>query len=94
MQQLNLLNTDFFQYLKEKHLRYCRWCLRFKPDRTHHCRQCGCCVAKMDHHCNWVLNCVGHSNYKFFLQMIFYSLALLLYVQMCFFDVVVMNFID
>merc|ERR1719316_2274002 len=31
--------------------RYCRWCMRYKPDRTHHYRPCRSCVLKMDHHC-------------------------------------------
>ena len=44
-----------------------------KPDRAHHCRQCEQCVLKMDHHCNWIANCVGFFNYKYFLCMLIYS---------------------
>jgi len=54
--------------------RYCRWCTRLKPDRTHHCRTCSTCVLKMDHHCPWTNNCIGFRNHKAFLLCIFYTL--------------------
>ncbi|KAF8215863.1 zf-DHHC-domain-containing protein [Mycena galopus ATCC 62051] len=52
--------------------RYCRYCERPKPPRTHHCRQCGCCVLRMDHHCPWINNCVGHFNHGHFVRFLFY----------------------
>lgn len=55
--------------------RHCKWCGKFKPDRCHHCRVCRSCVLKMDHHCPWIHNCVGFYNYKYFLLLLFYTMA-------------------
>ncbi|XP_071088527.1 palmitoyltransferase ZDHHC20-B-like isoform X3 [Haliotis cracherodii] len=60
--------------------RYCEKCRCIKPDRCHHCSVCSRCVLKMDHHCPWVNNCVGFSNYKFFVQFLGYALLYCLYV--------------
>ncbi|KAK2196694.1 Palmitoyltransferase [Babesia duncani] len=67
--------------------RHCKWCCKYKPDRTHHCRVCGNCVLKMDHHCPWVNNCIGWRNHKFFILSLLYGsmvcniIAILLYPQ-------------
>jgi len=60
--------------------RWCRKCVRVKPDRCHHCRVCQRCVLKMDHHCPWINNCVGHYNYKYFYLFIVYALMTLFWV--------------
>mmetsp|Transcript_150671 Transcript_150671/g.280944 ORF Transcript_150671/g.280944 Transcript_150671/m.280944 type:complete len:315 (-) Transcript_150671:33-977(-) len=53
--------------------RFCKWCQRYKPDRTHHCRICKQCVLRMDHHCPWIMNCVGFRNHKFFFLLVVYA---------------------
>lgn len=55
--------------------RFCRSCLKVKPDRSHHCSVCNKCVLKMDHHCPYVNNCIGLMNYKYFMNMILSALA-------------------
>jgi len=61
--------------------RWCRKCVKVKPDRCHHCRVCQRCVLKMDHHCPWINNCVGYYNYKFFYLFITYALLILFWVS-------------
>ncbi|XP_038604065.1 palmitoyltransferase ZDHHC15 [Tachyglossus aculeatus] len=61
-------------------VRFCDRCQLIKPDRCHHCSVCATCVLKMDHHCPWVNNCIGFSNYKFFLQFLAYSVLFCLYI--------------
>ncbi|KAL4641478.1 palmitoyltransferase ZDHHC2-like isoform X2 [Arapaima gigas] len=61
-------------------VRYCDRCHLVKPDRCHHCSVCDMCILKMDHHCPWVNNCVGFSNYKFFMLFLAYSLLYCLFV--------------
>jgi len=60
--------------------RHCKWCEKYKPDRTHHCRACRECILKMDHHCPWLDNCVGWHNHKYFLLVVYYSAALSLWL--------------
>jgi len=57
----------------------CRTCKLLKPARSKHCSICKCCVPKCDHHCIWINQCVGYSNYKFFLAFILSHSMICLY---------------
>jgi len=62
-----------------KRRRYCLMCNVFKPERCQHCSVCNRCVLNMDHHCPWINNCVGYYNRKYFIQMLFYLVLVLLF---------------
>ncbi|OCT65798.1 hypothetical protein XELAEV_18042047mg [Xenopus laevis] len=65
-----------------------------KPDRCHHCSVCGMCVLKMDHHCPWVNNCIGYSNYKFFLLFLAYAMLYCLYIGCTVFQYFILYWTD
>jgi len=70
---LNLLPAEYTETKKDGQRRHCKWCAKYKPDRTHHCRVCRTCILKMDHHCPWIYNCVGFRNHKYFFLLLMYS---------------------
>ena len=57
----------------------CSTCKIQKPARSKHCKVCGVCVCKQDHHCIWINQCVGYSNYKYFLAFILSHSLICLY---------------
>jgi len=54
--------------------RYCKKTHAIKPDRAHYDSMTKRLVLKMDHYCPWVANCIGYSNYKFFVLFLFYAI--------------------
>lgn len=54
-------------------IRFCRKSQAIKPDRSHYDSMTQQVVLKMDHYCPWVANCIGYSNYKFFVLFLFYA---------------------
>lgn len=60
-------------FVSKNHVKECKYCEKWKPERTHHCSRCGQCVLRMDHHCPWICNCVGYKNHKAFFLFCFYT---------------------
>lgn len=61
-------------------IRYCRKSGALKPDRAHYDSMTKELVLKMDHYCPWVANCIGYSNYKFFVLFLFYAISYCLFI--------------
>ena len=54
--------------------------VKSEPLRTKHCKSCGRCVATFDHHCDWIGNCIGEWNKKYFYVYIWMQLGMLIWV--------------
>ena len=49
--------------------KWCLICLIPASKSTYHCSQCNRCTYGFDHHCKWVNNCIGKSNYSYFVGL-------------------------
>lgn len=69
-------SSDSDQTKEESELPFfCTTCEIAIHDHTKHCRVCDQCMAHFDHHCYWLDNCIGSTNYPYFI--VFLSLTLL-----------------
>ena len=76
-----LLAREFVFCEKNGDLKYCPICRILKPARTSHCQELGRCVIKLDHFCPSLFSAIGVGNYKYFIQFVGWTLALVTYVQ-------------
>lgn len=95
---VDCISSDDYYVINERteknEIRYCRTCLKFRPDRCHHCKECNKCYLKMDHHCFWLNNCITMTNYKYFISTVFYSSCISLLFLWCLFDIIKMEFLS
>ena len=67
--QRNLLKQGK-PYKSEQFEFKCSVCNAYVNKQTKHCGPCNRCCDGFDHHCNWLNNCVGAANYRYFLALI------------------------
>ena len=71
MKQFVLIRIFFIK--KTEGYTVCTKCEIYRPSDAHHCKVCKRCVRKRHHHCQWINNCVGELNQKYFIQFVFYT---------------------
>lgn len=80
---VSLYGASSISFISKKNSKlYCNKCQTYRPYRTGHCSRCNICVTRIDHHCNFINNCVGSNNQRYFCQFIIYTqLLLILYIM-------------
>lgn len=61
---------------------FCGTCIINSPPRAYHCEFCDRCVLKRDHHCVFLGICIGHSNFRYFLMLVFHAWAACFYLSL------------
>lgn len=74
------IDEERFVVFAKENYDFCVYCKMFRLPRTHHCKLCDKCVTKMDHHCEWLCNCIGSENIKYFMNLLFYGFLLFLFM--------------
>ena len=60
--------------------RNCTICSIRRPKKCQHCFFCDNCIEEFDHHCQYVSNCIGKRNKKYFLFFIFFNFIFLVQI--------------
>ena len=79
--QHELLSLEFIPCDKDGNPKRCDTCHIFKPARASHCKELGRCIIKFDHFCPTLFSAIGAGNYKYFIQMLCWAMALVTYLQ-------------
>ena len=75
------LSREFILCDKDGNPERCDTCKTFTPARTSHCTELGRCVKKFDHFCPLVFYAIGVGNYRYFIQLLCWAMALATYLQ-------------
>lgn len=62
-------------------IKFCRTCQIYRPIRATHCHETGRCIVKLDHYCPALSSAIGVGNYKYFINFLFYTVLLTIYLQ-------------
>ena len=79
--QHEILSREFILCDQDGNPKWCDACKIFTPARTSHCTELGRCVIKFDHFCIIVFSAIGVGNYKYFIQLLCWAMALATYLQ-------------
>ncbi|CDW75585.1 probable s-acyltransferase at1g69420-like [Stylonychia lemnae] len=70
-------------------LLFCYLCKAHCVEASKHCSQCDRCVFNFDHHCQWLNNCVGQSNYRYFFGLIVATMILIsAHLSICLYTII------
>jgi DHHC palmitoyltransferase len=79
--RIEILSKEFYTCEPDGSPKYCQICQIYCPTRTSHCRETDRCVVKFDHYCPMLSSAIGVGNYKYFINFVFWTLLLTIYLQ-------------
>lgn len=73
--------------------KFCSACNIYRPYKMSHCSDCRHCVHEKDHHCQFLNNCVGRNNLRYFLFLLLSS-SVLIYIGIKFIEQYILNSVN